>query len=61
MVYLPAGGNVHLNPADIPGRKLRPQWFNPRTGELSKAEKTDGYKAPGEAKRANVWILLLTW
>lgn len=61
MIYLPAGGNLHLNQADIPARKLHTQWFNPRTGEPSKAAKTDGYKAPGKATRGNDWLLLLTW
>ena len=55
VIYFPAGGEVELK-AEALGKELIPQWFNPRSGQKSRAsrQKENTFAAPdGED-----WVLL---
>jgi hypothetical protein len=58
IAYLPHGGSVRIDLADI--KLLESRWFNPRTGEFKRPEKMSGgtllnFHAPDQ----NDWVLLL--
>ena len=55
VLYFPAGGEIELKPGAL-AKELAPQWYNPRTGERTRARRQNGdaFCAPdGED-----WVLL---
>ncbi len=64
LVYLPNGNNIEVSLEKIPGaQKLKLQWFNPRTGEMTAIETLPAKgkyqtKSP-QSGRGNDWILVM--
>ena len=63
-VYTSQGNNIHLNLDQLPWRKIRGWWFNPRDGQAIPIEEhpdtgQHNFNPPGRSGDDNDWVLVI--
>jgi hypothetical protein len=63
-VYTSQGNNIHLNLDQLPWRKIRGWWFNPRDGQAIPIEEhpdtgQHNFNPPGRSGADNDWVLVI--
>lgn len=59
LIYTPLGAPMEIDTTRWQGRKLKAQWFDPRTGKTSLAEVENGLYRPPVSPTARDWVLVL--
>jgi len=63
-IYTYTGRNMDINTWQLPGRKIKASWYNPRNGETTvigtfNKLKTAKFNPPGQPANGNDWVLIL--
>jgi len=63
-IYTYTGRNMDINTGQLPGKKIKASWYNPRNGETTvigtfNKLKTAKFNPPGKPANGNDWVLIL--
>ena len=63
-IYTYTGRNMDINTGQLPGKKIKASWYNPRNGETTiigtfNKLKTAKFNPPGQPANGNDWVLIL--
>lgn len=63
-VYTYTGRSMDINTGQLPGKKIKASWYNPRNGETTvigtfNKSRTEKFNPPGKPANGNDWVLIL--